>query len=104
MPSPTVNINTIKHGEVAVTNSAAALPSRDGAWVKLKALMSNVGKIYVGGSGVTVPDDSTDTTTGWELSPGEETDWLPCNEYSMDKIYAIAVEASGDSLVYLLLA
>src|SRR3990167_3376225 len=43
--------------------------------VKLKASYDNAGRVYIGGSAVTIANGATDTTTGLQLSAGEETPW-----------------------------
>lgn len=85
-------------GELAGSAAAAACPSRGARMVKFKAAVSNAGNVYVGMAGVTKPDGTTDTTTGIELGPGEETGWLPCT--NLDEFYRICDNA-GDDLTYL---
>lgn len=69
--------------------------------IKIKALASNAGNIYLGGAGVTVVDGTTDITSGFELLPGDETGWLPIS--NLNKLYIICNNA-GDDLTYLALA
>jgi hypothetical protein len=90
--------NTWLSGELAGATSATQMPDIPCLAVKFKALVSNVGNVYIGASSVTKPDGSTDTTTGYELSPGQETGWLPAG--NLNKFYRICDNA-GDDLVYL---
>jgi hypothetical protein len=59
---------------------------------------SNSGNVYIGGPGVTIPDGSTDTTSGWEIDAGQETEWLYVD--NLNVFYRICNNA-GDDLVYL---
>jgi hypothetical protein len=47
---------------------------------------------------VTVANGSTDTTTGWELDSGQETEWLQVD--NLNVFYRICNNA-GDDLVYM---
>lgn len=69
--------------------------------VKFKATTGNSGNVYIGGVDVTKPDGLTDTTSGFELDAGVETDWIPVS--NLNKIYRICDNA-GDDLVYIALA
>jgi hypothetical protein len=89
---------TVKSGELAGSAVAAQLPDISCQMVMFKALGSNAGDVYLGGAGVTVPDGTTDVTSGWELAAGEETGWLFVDNLS--KFYRICDNA-GDDLVYL---
>ena len=79
---------------------AAQLPTLACSLVKLKAALDNAGLVYLGGAGVTVKDGATDATTGFYLSAGEETDWLPISNLNL--LYRICDNA-GDDLVYIAL-
>ncbi len=92
--------STVKSGELAGSATAAQMPDVGCRLVMFKAAASNAGNVYIGGSGVTVPDGSTDTTTGWELAAGEESGWLPVD--NLNRFYRICDNA-GDDLVYLAL-
>jgi hypothetical protein len=88
-------------GELAGSASALQLPNVPCRLAQLKALTSNAGKVYLGGAGVTRPDGTTDTTTGLELGPGEETGWIPID--NLNRLFRISDNA-GDDLTYLVLA
>lgn len=92
------NLKVVAVGEVAITDSAAALPTVAGRFVTLRAALDNVGNVYIGLSGVTVPDGSTDVTSGYPLDAGEAIT-LPLEE-GLQELYAIA-GTSGDHLHYL---
>lgn len=87
-------------GELQGVTSATQLPNRACTYLKLKAQSSNAGSVYIGGSGVTLPDGTTDITSGLELGPGEETGWMPVQNLNM--FYYICQNA-GDDLTYLAL-
>ena len=69
--------------------------------IAFKAVGSNAGNVYIGGSGVTVVDGTNDATSGWELAAGEETGWLPAG--NLNEFYRICDNA-GDDLVFMWLS
>jgi hypothetical protein len=84
------NKDGIAHGRPTVGITAAALPTQaidDGFEVCLKASVDNTGKVYVGGSTVTVPAGAV---PGFELSAGESVSLRVDN---LNKLYAIAEAA-----------
>lgn len=92
-------INFAGTGELAGATSATQMPNRPCKGVMFKALGSNTGDVYIGGQGVTVPDGSTDTTSGWELAAGESTPYLPCT--NLNQWYRIC-DGTGDDLSYII--
>lgn len=88
-------------GELQGSITALQMPNIACSMVKFKAVGTNAGYVYVGGSGVTMPDGTTDATTGFELDAGEETGWLYIDNLS--RCYRICTNA-GDDLTYLALA
>ena len=88
---------SVASGELAGAVSATQFPDVACRLVSIKAVASNVGKVYVGGAGVTAPDGTTDATTGYELAAGEELGWLPID--NLNRLYRICDNA-GDDLVY----
>lgn len=86
-------------GEVAGATSATVCPAVPAKMVKIKAVGSNVGNVYIGVAGVTKVNGATDTTSGWELAAGEETPWIPVLA-SLSELYYICDNA-GDDFVYL---
>jgi len=64
-----ITYGNIQAGEVSGSATAKQLPSIPCQMVCITALNSNAGDVYVGGSGVTVPNGTTDTTSGIELQP-----------------------------------
>ena len=90
--------NLVVSGEIAGSATAARLPDIQCNMVNLKAVASNAGNVYLGGSGVTKVDGTADATTGIELSAGQETGYLPIN--NLNVLYLISDNA-GDDLTYL---
>ncbi len=88
----------IASGELAGSATALVMPSIAVHLVNFKAAASNAGNVYIGSSGVTVVDGTTDTTSGFELGAGEETGFIPVS--NMNKFYRICDNA-GDDLTYL---
>jgi hypothetical protein len=89
---------TIKTGELAGSATAVQMPDITCYQVKFKALVDNAGNVYIGGAGVTVANGTTDTTSGWELDAGQETEWLRVD--NLNVFYRICTNA-GDDLVYM---
>ena len=85
-------------GERDVTNSAVQAPTVTAKLIRIRAKISNVGNIYYGKSGVTVPDGTQDATSGIPLMPGEDSGFLPAE--NLDELYVIGDEASGDDYHY----
>ena len=92
---------TVACGELQGSATALQMPSVACKMVKFKARNDNAGNVYIGGSGVTKPDGTTDTTTGIELDAGEETGWLTVS--NLNVFYRICDNA-GDDLTYLALS
>lgn len=90
-------LNNIKCGEIAGSATAAQMPDISCLVVTFKAVASNAGNVYIGGTGVTKPDGTTDTTTGFELDAGQE---LPLHISNLNALYYICDNA-GDDLVYI---
>lgn len=90
----------IANGELQGSATALQLPNIACQAVKFRAVVSNAGNVYLGGAGVTIPDGTTDVTSGFELDAGQETGWLPIPNLSV--LYRICDNA-GDDLVYLAL-
>lgn len=90
----------VKSGELAGSATAVQMPDKSCQAVKFKAEASNVGKVYIGGAGVTVPDGTTDATSGMELAAGAETGWIPVS--NLNAFFRICDNA-GDDLEYIAL-
>jgi len=100
VPSATpypLSLTLVGRGEVQGNAAATVLPTLTCRIVEIKAVWSNAGNVYIGGSGVTKPDGTTDTTTGWELAPGE-AEWFVVTA-DMNELYRICDNA-GDDVVY----
>lgn len=93
--------STVACGELQGAASATQLPTVSCKMVKFKARANNSGNVYIGKSAVTLPDGTTDTTTGIELSPGDDSGWLPVTNLNI--FYRICDNA-GDDLTYIALS
>lgn len=90
---------TVASGELAGSATAVAMPDIACKLVKFKASYDNTGRVYIGASGVTVANGSTDATTGMQLSAGEETGWIPVD--NLNRLFRIS-DNTTDDLTYLL--
>lgn len=89
--------NKIAVGEVSGSATAKVLPTIDGGLVWIQALATNAGNVYVGGAGVTVPNGTTDVTSGMTLAAG---DWFgPLTLSNLNLLYIICDNA-GDDITY----
>ncbi len=88
-------------GELAGSATAVQMPAGKCELVQFKAVLSNAGNVYIGCPGVTAVNGTTDTTTGYELGPGDSTGWIPCNNLS--DFWRISNNA-GDDLTYMMVA
>ena len=93
-------VNVLASGERQGSASAVQLPNIKGSMVYIKAVGSNAGNVYVGRSGVTVVNGTTDTTSGIELDAGEMLGPLPIT--NLNELYIICDNA-GDDITYLVL-
>lgn len=94
------NSPNLKSGELQGSASAIQMPNIPCNLVKFKAEFSNTGGVYIGGSGVTVADDTTDTTTGLGLEPGDESGWIPVPGGNLNVFYRIC-DSTADTLTYI---
>lgn len=93
----------IAYGEMTGSASAAPFTSVKGAkWVKFKAHGDNAGSVYIGKSGVTKSAGTTSATGGWEISKGQETDWLPVPGGDLANLFYIG-DNVGDDVSYIVL-
>ena len=91
---------TLLTGEIAGTITAVQMPDIPCSKVKLKAVRSNSGNVYIGREGVTkVAGGANNETAGFELDAGEDTDWLVID--NLNKLWRICDNA-GDELVYII--
>lgn len=96
--TPTVNVNTVtmvqagtvettpyttvKSGELAIGTAAGGTTTASIACklVRFKARSSNAGTVYIGGgTTITTPDGTTDTTTGMGMVASDDTGWIPAS-------------------------
>lgn len=89
-----------KQGEIAGSTTAVQLPDRKCKGVIFSVRAGAVAKFYIGGEGVTVPDNATDQTSGLEIAAGQSTPLLPCTNLNL---WWVIASANSDSLSYLLL-
>ncbi len=100
MPQKTEHIqyDAIASGELQGSATAVQMPDILIRSVTFKADADNVGNVHIGGAGVTIPDGTTDTTSGVELQPG---DWLQFNQVSNMNLFWRICDNAGDDLTYL---
>lgn len=91
--------STIATGEVQGNTGATQNPSVACKEVTIKTLRDNAGAVYIGISGVTKADGTTDTSTGVQLGPGEAIT-LPISNLNLT--YRICDNA-GDDFTYIAL-
>lgn len=99
LPQPT-SVGIAGTGELAGSTTALQLPTLACKYARLKARTTNAGNVYIGLAGVTKPDGSTDTTTGFSLTPGDDTGWIPITNLNL--LYRICDNAA-DALTYMAL-
>lgn len=89
-------------GEFAPGVAAAQFPSIAAKLIRIKARLANTGSVWVGdASDVTVGNGVTDTTSGFQLSPGDDSGWLPVA--NLNVFFGIGDNAT-DSVTYMVLA
>lgn len=92
--------NTVQSGELAGTATAANMPDIDCRQVCFIAMVGNPTNVYIGGPGVTVPDASTDTTSGYVLDAGVQSPWFQVD--NLNRFYYIC-DSTDDELLYIAL-
>ncbi len=92
--------NSGASGERAGSTTAVQLPDVPCELVYIKAVSSNASGVFIGFSGVTVVDGTTDTTSGYELEAGEALGPLPMN--NLNQLFMIC-DVAGDDITYLAL-
>lgn len=96
-----VTFGNPRSGELAGSATAVQCPTIPGKLVRFKALSNNAGNVYIGfSSSLTVADGTTDTTSGWQLGPGEDSGWIPID--NLNRCWRICDNA-GDDLVYMVM-
>lgn len=94
------SLSRVATGEIQGGTTAFQLPDVPATLVRFKALAGNSGNIYLGGADITVSDGVTDTTSGFELAPGDDSGWWPIS--NLNVLYGICSN-NGDDLTYLVL-
>jgi hypothetical protein len=88
-------------GELAGSVTAVQLPTISCQYVRFRARANNAGNVYLGTStNVTIPDGTTDVTTGFSVTPGADTGFIPISNLNL--LWRICDNA-GDALTYLAL-
>lgn len=95
-----LQLGTVVSGELAGSATAIQMPDIPCRLAWLKAVASNAGNVYIGVSGVTVVDGTTDTTSGFELAAGEVLG--PLEIPNLNVLFRICNNA-GDDLTYIVL-
>lgn len=111
--TPTTNINSgtvetkpytsVVSGELAVGTAAGGTAAGSVAChlVRFRARYSNTGTIYMGGgTTITTPDGTTDTTSGWSMVAGDDTGWMPSD--NVNRYYFLS-SGTGNALTYVAL-
>ena len=96
-----VRYGKIQSGERQGSATAVQLPDIPCRAVAISAVASNAGSVFLGGASVSVPDGTTDTTSGLELEAGDMTQFIPVD--NLDVFYIICDNA-GDDITYLALS
>jgi hypothetical protein len=94
---------TVVSGELAVGTAAGgtATTSISCKLVRFKARNANAGTVFMGGgTTVTTPDGTTDTTTGLSLIAGDDTGWIPAA--NVNQFYFIS-SGTANAVTYLAL-
>ena len=84
-------------GELAGSVTAVQMPNVPCSRARFKARDDNSGNVYIGAAGVTAPDGTTDTTTGFPLDAGDDSGWIYCS--NLNELFRICDNA-GDDLIY----
>ncbi len=95
---PLLTSDTVLSGEIQGSVTAFQLPNIPCSWVKIIAVTSNAGNVYIGAKGVTRPNGHTDTTTGYELDAERALDFIPID--NLNKLWMIC-DLNGDDIVYI---
>lgn len=88
----------IATGEIAGSATAKQLSNIACQQVNIAACGDNAGNVYLGGAGVTIPNGTGDTTSGFLLDAGDQSGWIPID--NLNKLYIICDNA-GDDIVYM---
>jgi hypothetical protein len=96
-----ITYDNLTSGEHIAGTAIAALGTVDASLVKFKSRHTNTGTIYIGGVGVTIPNGTADAMSGWPLTAGEESPWIPISNLS--KFYSIA-SVAAQSVIYWVLS
>lgn len=82
--------------EIQGATSATPLPTVTAKFVMFKTMDDNAGKVYIGATGVTIPNGTTDATSGWPLVAGEQYGPIPCTNLNN---FSIICDNAGDDLI-----
>ena len=103
MPRVTENLlyKSTKSGEIAGSITSTRMTGVECNAVMFTASSGNSGNVYIGGPGVTIPDGTSDNTSGVELQPGDALQLIPCGNLS---VFYYICDNAGDDIVYLAMA
>ena len=90
----------LRTGELAGSITPKNFPNIDVEAVKVKAVISNAGNVYVGRGGVRAVTATDREDVGYELPAGDETPWLFIS--NLDELFIIGDNA-GDDVTYIAL-
>ena len=95
-----ISYNKVVSGEIQGSATAEQMPDISCKRVIFFGMIGNAGNVHIGGPGVTVPDGTTDTTSGIPLDAGDASPWMPISNLNL--LYYICDNA-GDDILYLAL-
>lgn len=87
----------VSSGEIQGSATAAQMPDISCRAVTFRAATDNSGDVFIGGPGVTIPDGTTDTTSGVPLEPGDWYQFVPCSNLN---IFYYICDNAGDDILY----
>ena len=94
-------IGQVRSGELVYKVAAEQMPQLYGDKVVFQGNPNNDGNVYIGGPGVTVPDESADTTSGISLDAGV---FSPVFEFKDLSQFYYIMDTEGDSLIYFIIS
>lgn len=96
-----ISYDTFATREVVAGTTAAVAGTYAYKYAWVQAAPANTGTVYFGGTGVTIPNGTADTTSGWGLTAGNSFGPLPGG--NLNQLGVIAT-ADGQSVVIVTVA
>lgn len=84
-------------GELNLVATATQFPNVPSNYALIKAKSTNAGLVFIGRTGVTVPNGTTSTTAGYPLAAGQE---MIAPVRNLNQLFGIAATA-GDNVSYI---